>query len=224
VPITFAYQWLRCDTSGGACVAVAGATKSTFAPTAADVGSTLVVRVTGTNSGGSSSASSDATAVVTGLAAASTSGGGQLPSGTSAGGSNPPGGGAHTANVKSDKTKPVLTIAFVGGGTLAGGTTLSVNATCPKTETSCKAVFHLLAKLKKPTGKALSKPVTIASASATLASGQRKLLKLKLSSAARSALRKALKLKVTLAVSVTDAAGNVTPNETKGFTLRWKKP
>jgi hypothetical protein len=182
-----------------------------------------VVRVAGTNSGGSSSASSDATAVVTGLAAASTSGGGQLPSGTSAGGSNPP-GGAHAPNVKSDKTKPVLTIAFVGGGTLSGGTTLSVNATCPKTETSCKAVFHLLAKLKKPTGKALSKPVTIASASATLASGQRKLLKLKLSSAARSALRKALKLKVTLAVSVTDAAGNVTPNETKGFTLRWKKP
>jgi hypothetical protein len=222
-PITFAYQWLRCDTSGGACVAVPGATKSTFAPTAADVGSTLVVRVTGTNSGGSSSASSDATAVVTGLAAASTSGGGQVPSGTPAGGSSGPGGGTHAASVKSDKTKPVLTIAFVGGGTLAGGTTLSVNATCPKTETSCKAVFHLLAKLKKPTGKAVSKPVTIASASTTLARGQRKLLKLKLSSAARSALRKALKLKVTLAVSVTDAAGNITPNETKGFTLRWKK-
>jgi hypothetical protein len=115
-----------------------------------------------------------------------------------------------------------LAIALVGGGTLAGGTTLSVNATCPKSEKSCKAVFHLLAKLKKPTGKALTKPVTIASARVTLGSGQRKLLKLKLSSAARSALKKSLKLKVTLTASVTDAAGNVTPNETKGFTLRWK--
>jgi hypothetical protein len=225
VPITFAYQWLRCDTSGGACVAVSGATKSTFAPSAVDVGSRLAVRVTATNSGGSASASSDATGAVAGLSAASTSGGGQLTTGTPTGGSNgASGGGAHLASVKSDKTKPVLTIALVGGGALAGGTTLSVYATCPKTETSCTAVFHLLAKLKRPTGKALSKPVTISSARATLASGQKKLLKLKLSSAARSALRKTLKLKVTLTASVTDAAGNVTPNETKGFTLRWKKP
>ena len=155
VPITFAYQWLRCDTSGGACVAISGATKSTFAPTVADVGSTLVVRVTGRNSGGSASASSAATAVVTGLSAASTSGGGQGQTATPAGGSNAaPGGGAHATSLKSDKTKPVLTIAFVGGGTLVSGTTLPVNATCPKTETSCKAVFHLLATLKKPTGKA----------------------------------------------------------------------
>jgi hypothetical protein len=189
------------------------------------VGSRPAVRVTATNSGGSASASSDATGAVAGLSAASTSGGGQLTTGTPTGGSNgASGGGAHLASVKSDKTKPVLTIALVGGGALAGGTTLSVYATCPKTETSCTAVFHLLAKLKRPTGKALSKPVTISSARATLASGQKKLLKLKLSSAARSALRKTLKLKVTLTASVTDAAGNVTPNETKGFTLRWKKP
>jgi len=41
VPITFAYQWLRCDTTGSACVVVAGATHSTFAPTVSDVGSTV---------------------------------------------------------------------------------------------------------------------------------------------------------------------------------------
>ncbi len=88
---------------------------------------------------------------------------------------------------------------------------------------SCKAKFQLLATLKKPTGKAVAKPVTIASAKATLTGGQLKVLKLKLSSAARAALKRTHTLKVTLTVSVTDAAGNVTPKQTKGITLRWKK-
>ena len=77
--------------------------------------------------------------------------------------------------------------------------------------------------LKKPTGKAVAKPVVIASASTTLQGGQKKLLKLKLSAAARAALKRSLKLKVTLTANVVDAAGNVTPKETKGITLRWKK-
>jgi hypothetical protein len=63
----------------------------------------------------------------------------------------------------------------------------------------------------------------VASTTVTLKSGQKKLLKLKLSTAARTALRKSLKLKVTLIASVTDAAGNITPRQTKGLTLRWKK-
>jgi hypothetical protein len=98
-----------------------------------------------------------------------------------------------------------------------------VDATCPKTEKSCKAKVQLFATLKKPTGKAVAKPVPVASTTVTLKSGQKKLLKLKLSSAARTALRKSLKLKVTLIASVTDAAGNITPRQTKGLTLRWKK-
>ncbi len=134
------------------------------------------------------------------------------------------GGRAHTATTaSSDKTAPKLTFTIVGGGTLTGGTTLQVDATCPKTEKSCKAKVKLLATLTKPTGKAVAKPVTVASTTVTFKSGQKKLLKLKLSSAARAVLRKSLTLKVTLIASVTDAAGNVTPRQTKGLTLRWKK-
>lgn len=57
-PITYATQWQR----GG--VDIAGATGATHVLTAADVGSTITVRVTATNAGGSAQATSAATGVV----------------------------------------------------------------------------------------------------------------------------------------------------------------
>ena len=63
-PITFGYQWLRCDASGTGCVAIAGATTASYAIAAADVDSALRVAVTGTNSAGASTATSAATAAV----------------------------------------------------------------------------------------------------------------------------------------------------------------
>ena len=64
-PIVFAHQWLRCNPGGGNCVQIPGATSQTYTVQAADVGNTLRVRVTGTNSSGSSSAQSAATSRVT---------------------------------------------------------------------------------------------------------------------------------------------------------------
>jgi hypothetical protein len=63
-PTGYAYQWQRCDGSGASCAAVAGATGTSYTVVAADVGSTLRVQVTASNSGGSTTASSAATAVV----------------------------------------------------------------------------------------------------------------------------------------------------------------
>jgi glucose/arabinose dehydrogenase len=63
-PMTFAYQWRRCNTAGAACVDLAGATANTYSPVAGDVGSTLRVVVTATNTAGSTSATSAPTAVV----------------------------------------------------------------------------------------------------------------------------------------------------------------
>ena len=62
-PISYAYQWRRCDSAGGACVDV-GANASSYVLTGADVGSRLRVVVTASNGAGSSSATSAATAVV----------------------------------------------------------------------------------------------------------------------------------------------------------------
>ncbi len=67
-PMTYTYQWRRCDSSGQNCTAIAGATASTYTLTGADVGSKLVLAVTGTNSAGASTASSAASAVVAGFA------------------------------------------------------------------------------------------------------------------------------------------------------------
>jgi hypothetical protein len=226
VPITYTYQWLSgCDSSGAGCQPIAGAIQSTYVPTGQDVGARVAVRVLAKNSGGAADSVSLPTAAVAGLPAASSSGGTPPASGDAGTGDST--GTGPTVIIeggnKSDKTAPKLTLAFLGGGTLSGGTTLMLNATCPKSEKSCKATFKLLATLKKPTGKAVAKPVTVATTTATIGSGQKKLLKLKLSAAARAILKSKRKLTVTLNVSVVDAAGNLTPKQTKGITLRWKK-
>ena len=72
-PIGFAYQWRRCDSGGGSCADIDGAGGQSYALTSADVGSTIRVAVTGSNSAGSSSASSAASAVVIGVPPANTS-------------------------------------------------------------------------------------------------------------------------------------------------------
>jgi hypothetical protein len=61
---TYAYQWLRCDTSGANCADISGATGSTYTPQSADLGSTVRVRVTASNEYGSSTAQSAATDVI----------------------------------------------------------------------------------------------------------------------------------------------------------------
>lgn len=65
-PITFGYQWQRCDPAGANCAPIAGAAAVSYTLSGVDVGSTIRVVVTGTNSAGSSSATSAQTAVVAG--------------------------------------------------------------------------------------------------------------------------------------------------------------
>lgn len=63
-PITYSYQWQRCDTQGNACASISGAVESTYTITKSDGGKTLRSKVTGKNSYGKSSAISEPTAVV----------------------------------------------------------------------------------------------------------------------------------------------------------------
>jgi hypothetical protein len=63
-PITYAYQWQRCDAAGNACNSVLGANQSTYHVASSDVSRTMRVTVTATNSKGATQALSDATTAV----------------------------------------------------------------------------------------------------------------------------------------------------------------
>ena len=63
-PMTFSYQWRRCDGSGGSCVSIAGATHSDYSVVDADAGGSLRVLVTAANSIDSATSQSSATRVV----------------------------------------------------------------------------------------------------------------------------------------------------------------
>src|SRR5439155_10350895 len=68
-PINFAFQWVRCPTSGGKsdgsdCASISGATTSSYVVGSADAGKRLRVRVTGSNVDGSATAASNATATI----------------------------------------------------------------------------------------------------------------------------------------------------------------
>jgi hypothetical protein len=70
-PISYGYQWQRCDNGGGNCVNLVGATTSTYLLTSSDIGATIRVVVIATNGAGQTSATSTATALITGSATSS---------------------------------------------------------------------------------------------------------------------------------------------------------
>jgi hypothetical protein len=63
-PTEYAYQWLRCNTSGSSCVSAPNGTQKTYTPVGADAGHQMRVRVTASNAEGSASAQSEPTATV----------------------------------------------------------------------------------------------------------------------------------------------------------------
>jgi hypothetical protein len=61
-PVSFTFQWLRCDDKGNKCVGIPSATQQKYTVQGADVGNTLRVTVTATNASGTSApATSDKT-------------------------------------------------------------------------------------------------------------------------------------------------------------------
>ncbi len=63
VALAYTFQWLRCDSSGGACASAAGQTSATYVATSTDVGRTVRVVVTATNKNGAAAATSASTAI-----------------------------------------------------------------------------------------------------------------------------------------------------------------
>jgi hypothetical protein len=64
-PLTFTFQWRRCDAAGAGCVAISGATAESYRPVTDDVGHSLKVFVTATSAGGTANTTTVPTAPVT---------------------------------------------------------------------------------------------------------------------------------------------------------------
>jgi hypothetical protein len=63
-PVLFTYEWEDCGPTGSTCTAISGATSSSYATQAADVGHTIRVVVTASNAGGSASQTSSASEAI----------------------------------------------------------------------------------------------------------------------------------------------------------------
>jgi prepilin-type N-terminal cleavage/methylation domain-containing protein len=109
-PLTYTYQWQRCNSSGTGCANIAGATSSSYILTTAEIGGTVVAVVTGTNSAGGVSQASSPSAVVNTLAASggavSTASGAKIHIFTSSG----------TFTVSAGSTTVTLLLVAGGGG------------------------------------------------------------------------------------------------------------
>ena len=65
-PISYAYQWQRCNSSGSNCGSISRATNQNYVASGTDVGKTIRVQVTATNADGKSQALSAATVSIVG--------------------------------------------------------------------------------------------------------------------------------------------------------------
>ena len=70
LPISYSYTWQRCNSAGASCNGISGTSGETYTLVAADVGHTVRVRVTASNSDGSAQAVSTQTGVVANLGSA----------------------------------------------------------------------------------------------------------------------------------------------------------
>jgi hypothetical protein len=63
-PITYRYQWFRCDQNAANCAEILNETRTTYRLATGDVGTRTRVRITASNASGTGTATSNATAVV----------------------------------------------------------------------------------------------------------------------------------------------------------------
>ncbi|HET9163265.1 MAG TPA: IPT/TIG domain-containing protein [Solirubrobacterales bacterium] len=139
-PTSYAYGWLRCESWGGGCVEIPGATADEYTLTAADVGHTLVADVTARNGTGNSTASSAPSAVVAAASPAEPEEPEHGPSSPSApsGPSTPSGSPSPSPSGSAGPTPAAPPPAAHGSGTAVAGAKASVRGGKASIELRCE--------------------------------------------------------------------------------------
>ena len=104
-PMSFAYAWQDCDSSGASCATVSGATASVYTLGSGDVGHTVRAVVTAKNASGATPASSSPTSVVSSGS-----------SGLGSGGSGSGGSGSITCNLNAATSNFSSQVSAASGG------------------------------------------------------------------------------------------------------------
>jgi hypothetical protein len=217
-PTSYSYQWLRCDSTGGNCAAIAGAIVQPYTLNSADVGSTLRVQETASNGEGTSSPSVSVPSALVGASPApkeEAKGGGSSGSGISGGSGSGvvPTTGVSTAQIVASLKRQLVPsgkATKIGELLKHGG--LSVPFTAPEAGALVVQWYYVPvgAKLAK---RSKVKPVLVASGRLTFSGAGAGKVKVRLTGAGRRVLRHGGRVKLTIGgefVPVNGAAVNVT--------------
>jgi hypothetical protein len=143
-PLAYAISWLRCDADGGGCVAVPGATGSSYALTADDIGHRIRARVAASNVTAEATADSAPTVAIS---AATTTGGTGGTGGTGATGGT--GGTGTTTAPPSTTTKPPATTTTTPAGTSTTKSSKTANTTSTSTTKTKGSARHPIAAVQR---------------------------------------------------------------------------
>jgi subtilisin family serine protease len=156
-PTSYSYQWQRCNSSGGGCAAISGATASGYGVATADVGFTLRCAVTARNSAGSASASSAPTALVTGPVTIGTT---ALPNGvvgsaytatlSASGGSTPYSWSISSGSLPAGVSLSATTGVISGTPTTTGTSTFTAKVTDASAQTASSSLSIAVATAAPP--------------------------------------------------------------------------
>lgn len=219
-PISYAYQWQRCDSSGNHCESISQARTQTYSLTAQDVGFTIRVGESARDAAGAVTPSVSApTAVVKASAT------GEHQGGSGGRGGAPPVSCCETpAHVDPAEIRSLLARQLAPSGRAVsisallrhGG--LRMSFTFPEAGT-LMVQWYLPPSVAKLAGEKEDKPTLVAAGRATFTAAQTVTVKIGLTAQGRKLLRHAGKIHLE-AKGMFAAKGEVAVSAAKGFTLK----
>ncbi len=232
-PTSYSDEWQRCNSGGTNCQPISGATAQSYPVTAADVGSTIRVQETASNSEGASTpAFSEPTGVIQAVPAGGSSGGGngstttssESTAGSTTTGSAASSGGSTTATISSAQIAALLGQQLIPSGKAAMIAMLLKNGGLTMPFKALEAGTLSVQWYEVPSGAKLAKHskakrVLVASGQISFSAAGTGQIKVRLTAAGKRLLKHAKQLKLT-AKGMFTPRGEAAVSAAKGFTVR----